>query len=193
MAQVRISPPTRSILRGSKESPSSIPASSGQFDCMLSGPVKTVSFKRNVDIISSETVRNSHVRGGGRLLLQGIPSSEEERRLPLSDRPLCSQRVVGSSDFHDGHSQSCKGDGSGGNVGDVSGSQRYLSPHPYSSTVSEIPVFSSRRSQASLSSTPVWPDVGSVGVHGGGETNKEVDSAVRHHLLPISRRLVECA
>ena len=66
---------------------------------------------RNVDIISSETVRNSHVRGGGRLLLQGIPSSEEERRLPLSDRPFRSQRVVGSSDFHDGHSQSCKGDG----------------------------------------------------------------------------------
>ena len=193
MAQVRISPPIRSILRGSKRSPSSIPASSGQFNCMLSGPVKTVSFKRNVDIISSETVRNSHVRGGGRLLLQGIPSSEEERRLPLSDRPFRSQRVVGSSDFHDGHSQSRKGDGSGGNVGDVSGSQRCLSPHPDSSTVSEIPVFSSRRPQVSLSSTPVWPDVGSVGVHGGSETNKEVDGAVRHHPLPISGRLAECA
>ena len=74
----------------------------------------------------------------------------------------------------------------GGNVGDVSGYQRCLSPHPDSSTVSEIPVFSSRRPQVSLSSTPVWPDIGSVGVHGGSETNKEVDGAVRHHPLPIS-------
>ena len=193
MAQVRISPPIRSILRGSKGSPSSIPASSGQFNRKLSGPVKTVSFKRNVDIVSSETVRNSHVRGGGRLLLPGIPSSEEERRLLLSDRSLRAQRVAGSSDFHDGHAQSRKGDGSGGNVGDVSGSQRCLSPHPDSSTVSEIPVFSSRRPQVSPSSTTVWPDVGSVGVHGGSEANKEVDGAVRHHPLPISGRLAECA
>ena len=124
---------------------------------------------------------------------QGIPSSEEERRLPLSDRSLRAQRVVGSSDFHDGHAQSRKGDGSGGNVGDVSGSQRCLSPHPDSSTVSEIPVFSSRRPQVSPSSATVWPDVGSVGVHGGSETNKEVDGAVRHHPLPISGRLAECA
>ena len=69
MAQIRISPPIRSIVCCSKGSPSSIPASSGQFNCMLSGPIKTVRFKRNVDIISSETVHNSHVRGGGRLLL----------------------------------------------------------------------------------------------------------------------------
>ena len=64
---------------------------------------------------------------------------------------------------------------------------------PDSSTVSEIPVFSSRRPQVSPYSTTVWPDVGSVGVHGGSEANKEVDGAVRHHPLPISGRLAECA
>ena len=68
MAQVRSSPPILSILRESKGSPSSIPASSGQFDCMLSGPIKTVCFKRDVDIVSSETVHNSHVKGGSELV-----------------------------------------------------------------------------------------------------------------------------
>ena len=63
MAQVRIPLRFDQSYVAQKGSPSSIPASPGQFNYMLSGPVKTVSFKRNVDIISSETVRNSHVRG----------------------------------------------------------------------------------------------------------------------------------
>ena len=191
LAQVRFSSPIRPILRGSKGSSSSIPASSGQVNRKLSRSVKTVNFKRDVDIVTSETVRNSHVRGGGRVLLPGISSSEEERRLPLSNRSLRAQRVAVSSDVCDGHAQSREGHGSGGNVGDVPGSQRCLSPHSYSSTVPEIPVFSGRRPQVSPSSATVWPDVGSVGIHGGRETDKEVDSAIRYHPLPISGRLAE--
>ena len=111
VAQVRISPPIRPILRRSKGSSSSIPASSGQFNRKLSRSVKTVNFKRDVDIVTSETVRNSHVRGGGRVLLPGIPRTEEERRLSLSNGSLRAKRVAFSSDVYDGHAQSREGHG----------------------------------------------------------------------------------
>ena len=86
MAQVRISPPFRSTLRSSKGSPSAIPASSGQFSCILSGPIKAVSFKRNVDIIHETvlTVMSEGEVSSLRVFL--VP--KKKRRLLLSDRPL---------------------------------------------------------------------------------------------------------
>ena len=147
MAQVRISPPIRSILRNSKGSPSSIPASSGQLIAFYREQLKqsvlnemlTLLVKKQCIIVVSE----GEVGFFSRVFL--VPKKSGGFRLVIDFSAL--NKWLAPVTFTMDTLKVVKEDGSGGDVGDFSGSQRCLSQHSNSSTVSEIPVLPSRRTQ----------------------------------------------
>ena len=118
-------------------------------------------------------------------------SSTQEGRGLATDNSLVGSKQLSSPGYiRDGHVSQGKASGSSGQgrwtssgqrrwtTGDVAGLIRRLPLCPHSGRLSEIPVFSRTRHSLHVSSPYIRPELLAMGLYGGSETAKALDSSL---------------
>ena len=184
-------PPFRSPSSTKVRPASPVSTGSSRVNCELSRSSKAKCVNDCDRPVTRKEMYSENVRDRVRFLFPSFSSTQEGRVLETGDRLVGSKQLSSPSYIRDGHVSQGKVSGSSGHVGDVVGLVQRLPSCPHPGRLSKIPVFSCRRHSLHVSSPPVRPDLQPMGLHGGSETAKALDSSSTVDPVSISGRLVK--
>ena len=164
---------------------------SARFDYSLPRSSQTKCAQVNDTRSGGKKVCDRNGRERERVFLKGISGSKEIGGLEVSDRSVTVEQIINPSLISNGYTEQ---DQTGIATRDVGYFDRLIgciSPHSDQGVVSVLPLFSSGEGKIQVSSSPIWPHVRSMAIHGDSEAIKAVGSSEPSRIIPISGRLVK--